>query len=465
MKRFLPLLLAAIVALVGCKKEAPADPELKLTSPATITIGADGGSSVISFVVTNPVKGIEPTATSSASWVTIDEVGADLVALTIAANDQTSPRTAEVTLSYANQQQSVTINQSACEFDITMEAQYFSGLYNGTRYSESHNYYVGLAEAIDADGYIAPNSRLYFIDIYANEPAEGDLTLPAGSYTLDPENSYAVGTISALYSYWSVTDENGQHISGYNDIYLTEAQMVVTAEGITLELTDELGKTHRVTYTGPMECVDDSAVSNSMSTLTEDFVADLTDARMVAEYHHNFYCDWEANWLLFIAPNSGTGDYFTFDIVTDTLSMERGIDDIYTGALTFRAHNFVPGKMQNWGSWYYYVDAGSFPEDGAKAPLMTGTLEIIKNDNGTHTVNIDCYDDCPEPNRITATWTGVVEVVDRSGQGDAYDTQQPTPPLRAAENRHPQSLSPQGGDLRGAAHPSAPDAIKRKPLL
>ncbi len=465
MKRFLPLLLVVLVALVGCKKEAPAEPELRITSPTTITIGADGGSSVISFEVTNPVKATKPAATASAAWVAIDEVGDDLVALTIAENTLMESRTAEVTITYADLRQVVSINQSAAEPDVVIAAEGFSGSYYGTRFSEGQNYYFGLVEGFDADGYVAPNTRGYYIDCFSDTAANDQFSVPYGTYTLDLESTGQAGTLSAVGTYWFNIDANGQPLLD-DCIFFEEATLVVGVEGISFEATDTFGTTHLVTYSGPTSCFDESAEPEPthMTTFTDDFTADLSEAVMIAEYHHDFYCDWEANWLLYIQPEDGTGDYFTFDIVTDTLSMKRGFDDTYTGQLTFSAHNFVPGMMEMWGSWYYYVEDWKFPEGTPQAPLMGGTLEIIKNDDGTHTVNIDCTDDyTPEPNRITATWTGVVEIIDRSGRGDMSYTSQPTPPLRAAQNRTPAT---QRKALLSEASPrSVAWAERRQPLF
>ena len=43
-----------------------------------------------------------------------------------------------------------------------------------------------------------------------------------------------------------------------------------------------------------------------------------------------------------------------------------------------------------------------------QAPLLTGTVVINYNANGTHTVIVDAYDDAVRPNKLTLNWTGYI---------------------------------------------------------
>jgi hypothetical protein len=49
---------------------------------------------------------------------------------------------------------------------------------------------------------------------------------------------------------------------------------------------------------------------------------------------------------------------------------------------------------------------------GDQAPFVGGTIEIIKNSDGTHTFNIECTDNAATPNTVFVNWTGVVNIYD-----------------------------------------------------
>ena len=79
------------------------------------------------------------------------------------------------------------------------------------------------------------------------------------------------------------------------------------------------------------------------------------------------------------------------------------------------AGTILPGKFQaNNGVGEGSVFVAYSREEGGKvlkaAGISDGTFEVIKNDDGTWTVNYDLYDGQDNPKRIYGTWTGKVEI-------------------------------------------------------
>ena len=75
LRNFFYLLLALPLFFAGCT-EAPTDEptkkevKLELTSEATLTFDAEGGSGAIAFTLENAVEGVNATASCEADWVT-----------------------------------------------------------------------------------------------------------------------------------------------------------------------------------------------------------------------------------------------------------------------------------------------------------------------------------------------------------------------------------------------------------
>ena len=135
--------------------------------------------------------------------------------------------------------------------DVNLNATHFNGEYYGTEYSDTYNYFVILSDkGLDAKGYAQAGGTYYEVDLYsvASEiDAEGYITIPAGTYTFDPNDTTAEWTIGNEYSCYSKVNEAG---TGYEaESTFESGEAVVTADGITLRVVIG-GYTHTVTYTG-----------------------------------------------------------------------------------------------------------------------------------------------------------------------------------------------------------------------
>ena len=134
------------------------------------------------------------------------------------------------------------------EFEMTEFMGYFYEAYGN---DGEDNYFVWFSDTpFDANGYVEVGGTYYLFDMYA-APGTGS-TIPAGTYTLGTEYETAAMTISSdmsMYLYQGADETSTVALS------FAEGTLEVTADGGTYTfdavLTDNEGKTHHVTYTGP----------------------------------------------------------------------------------------------------------------------------------------------------------------------------------------------------------------------
>ena len=135
--------------------------------------------------------------------------------------------------------------------DTTFQANVIQGVYYANQYTDAYNYFVYLSDlGFDEEGNTVANATYYAMDLYGVEPAidaEGNLTIPAGTYTFDYYDSAAEWTMGNYYS--SFVKVNADY-TGF-DYYLAfdDGVVVVTENGIEA-LFEIDGSFHTVTYTG-----------------------------------------------------------------------------------------------------------------------------------------------------------------------------------------------------------------------
>ena len=135
------------------------------------------------------------------------------------------------------------------EFEMT---EFFAYYYDDYGLNGEINYYTWLSDLpFSDDGYTQVGGNYYLFDIFA-APGSGH-AIPAGTYTLGEYGATDAGTFTSDYSKY-LYQGDGETIASV-EAYFTEGVLEVSVEGdvYTMEavLTDESGKTHHVTYTGP----------------------------------------------------------------------------------------------------------------------------------------------------------------------------------------------------------------------
>ena len=296
--------------------------------------------------------------------------------------------------------------------DVNFVADQIWGAYYGEMYTPGWgNYWFFLTDnGFDEYGWEYPNSTYYRIDLYA--PLVEDLSniqVPVGTYTLDPDDTYAVGTFSVGYScYWQSDAEGNQK---FEPIPFDSGTLEVTEEGMTLEVVIA-GETHYVTFEGTYNLTDESP--STMSTLTEDLEVDMAGCTIDIEEWGDYWGCGYCNWYIMMYPNVANGNrvYFQFDLISAYVDAASGYLGTYTGSFNFEPSTYITGFNdggQAGGSWYFEEDGNNIYN---QAPLSQGTLEITLNEDGTHTFELEAYDDAG--NLITMSHTA-----DLSGSSSA----------------------------------------------
>jgi hypothetical protein len=112
------------------------------------------------------------------------------------------------------------------------------------------NHYVWFSDlGLGQDYALYAGGTYYRLDIYTNEFYDGinELTIPAGTYTLDTQDTTAGGTIGHTHSLYCAYDEAGNLTAYYQ---FSAAELVVEESGLmTLTATIE-GQQHVMTFNG-----------------------------------------------------------------------------------------------------------------------------------------------------------------------------------------------------------------------
>ena len=122
--------------------------------------------------------------------------------------------------------------------DLTFEATYCEGVYYGTQYSETYNYYLVISDlGSDEDGYALAGGTYYQIDLYSVEgtvDAEGYIHIPAGTYTFDADDTCAEWTIGNYYSGYFKINADGTDYDAKG--VFESGKAIVTENSLTLEV-------------------------------------------------------------------------------------------------------------------------------------------------------------------------------------------------------------------------------------
>ena len=446
------LLLALPLAFASCSEEPSSidggdvmDFTLELTSEATMTFEALGGEGTIAYTYDNPLD-VQPEARSSADWITNFTVGDNTITFTVAANEGKA-RTATIYVVAFHKSFEVTINQNAYEVEgdyCLLDANHALGIYFGDTYTPGYadNFYLYLSDkGFDEEYYELPNGTYYLFDIYA--PIGDGTKIPAGTYTIDPNDSGDLWTASISYSAYYIMDDYADDVVEWD--YPASGTIFVGEDGsITAEVVMlNSGIAHRVTYDGDyIEIFDMSEgeggggdYGDYYSTLTEDWYCNLSDHYIYAENCGDWYEVGYDNWLLMINPNTGVGDCILFDIVanntnTDNFLGTYTISDSFGKATGVSGYLDYEGYMA--GCWYYRSEDSE--NISSYAPMVNGLIEIVENLDGTITIEFDAWDDADY--NITGKWTGVW-VPDAATLSAAKKTTKVTKSLVVAEQSAP----------------------------
>ena len=378
-------------------------PILTLVGEDTINLDRAGQKAVISYKLenSNPVDYVY--AKTSADWVYSIECKGGKVTLGVATNMSGKERETKVTVGYGTASFDVMVKQSGSG-DINFNAPTLWGDYYGDALTPgSANYWIFLTDrSFDSEGKSYPNATYYRIDAYGPlATGTGIVAIPDGTYTYDPNNTYAQWTFTAEWSGFWVTDANANR----DAILKFEEGATLVVEGNKITLNAKVnGEQHNVVFEGENALLDSRGNVTVLTTLEGDYEADLSDHYMIYECYGDYYDYGAYNWMFVIMPNSGTGDCMQLDIITGHNDKESGFAGDYIASDVLRQWSFIPGWTDGYNlqcSWFFTADNSEL------APFRGGNVSVVDNGDGTMTVDIDVKDD--RRNRITGSWTGVPE--------------------------------------------------------
>ena len=311
------LLLALPLAFVACEPnepiETPTDPAvLTLTSENSLHYTPEGGQGVITYTLENAVEGTELTATTNADWITDITVG-EQITFVVAANETTETRNDRILVSYGTENFNVFVTQEGIEPVIRFEAKKLDGEYYGTKYSPNHNFAIYLSDKGFEDGrHVVPNATYYALDLYVDDQPyideNGIMTIPAGTYTFDVNDSYKDKSIG--YSYSEYMKINADATAYEIKEYFESAELVITENTITLTAY-VAGVKHIVTYTGKLQFY------SGVPVVIEDSEIEAVD--FYGEYYSMY---GEHNYFVMLTDKGWTSSggaladayYFTLDL-------------------------------------------------------------------------------------------------------------------------------------------------------
>ncbi len=388
--------------VVVSQSSEAATPTITLDGEETISIDRAGQKVEIKYTLenSNPVDYVY--AKTAADWVYSIECKGGKANLGIATNTSGKERETTVTIGYGSSSFDVTIKQAGTG-DINFNAPILWGDYYGDALTPgAANYWFFLSDrGFDTEDNSYPNATYYRIDAYGPlATSSGIVAIPDGTYTYDPNNTYAQWTFTAEWSGHWVTDANAHRDE---ILKFDEATLVVEGNKITLNAKIN-GEQHTVVYEGENALLDCQDSVTVLTTLDGDYEADLSNHHMVYECYGDYYEYGAFNWMFVIKPNDGSGDYIQLDVITGHNDSESGFAGEYVASDVLKQWSFIPGWTDGYNmqcSWFFNNS------EGEQAPFRGGNVSVVDNGDGTMTVDIDVTDD--RRNRITGTWTGVAE--------------------------------------------------------
>lgn len=406
MRKLFSLLAIASMLFVACDKGGD-DVEYKSTinlSKKSVEFGKAGGTETISFTILNSLGG-KVTASDNAEWVdAVVDFNAEVI-ITVEANSGEA-REAIVTLNYEHAKPAeILVKQKSADsrdFDVEFVAHRFEGIYYGTEYSSTPNYYIILSDrGAKSGGKTRTNATYYFLDMYHSSAANAENpVLPNGEYKYDKSNSYANLTISEESSWYCVTDEAGD-----NAVAKSFESVTATVNNGKFEAVIELtsGELHKVTFSGELVAF----IDYYRSTFYEDVEFNIQGATITAGLYGDSYEVGQQNW--FIEAKKGN-ELFMVEVFNASTEKCDGLYQMLVPDSSNYANTYIPGMENNGliGTWYAKVDGDKITGD-AWAPMNEGAIRLSTAGN-TLTIEYGCKDDWG--NDFTGTVSGDVTVKD-----------------------------------------------------
>ena len=441
MKKLFYLLLCLPLALAACEKQPAPEPTPEEPTPttevvlakSTIEATAEGGRYEVSYTIKNPVEGHNLFVAKSSDYAWISDLGAedDVIYVVVEANETNNAREAVVEVSYGEKHsnenfKALTIKQAAKaeepkpEDGVVFEAQVLTGEYYGDYYTpDAGNYYIFFSDyGFSEDGNLLTNSIYYQLDLYGvlyeGEAVNGYIPLPEGTYTLDVNDTMAVGTIGYSYSCYMKTNSSEIEV----EIPFDAAELVVAADGSCTLIATIEGEKHKVTFAGTSTIEDKREVNTGGEDV--EMVADYASATYYGDQYSPGVAD---NFYFFLSDKGFDADgwelpnatYYRFDLFSDIVNPEEGIAIPY-GTYTIDNGSSEPFTIGAQYSAYYIMDSEGW-DYAVSSAITSGTVTISEDGvvadlmiAGAHHV---------------VTFSGDIIIIDSTGGGEGGEEEGP----------------------------------------
>lgn len=431
MKKLIYLLLAVPFAFTACTEpNEPNDPQPEVKEPVLTLLSEseivfeNEGDGVIEYSLENAPEGALPTATSSANWIDDIKVAEKITFhATYPEPYLMEDVEAVIKVEYESKSFEVTVKCLANEPEATqIEFCYMDGQYYAPGYWNSqdtnHNFFILLSTAEDISAY-TPNNHYLQLDLWAATGDEEAPVIPNGTYTIDPSDSCAAGTIGYYYSELKTTDANNT----LNTQELVSGSITVNDNEIEGTITTKNGEIIKFVYNGTtaLPIIEKSNIEVNGNGYTG-----------YMENYGDYYDVGADNYIITLIENSDTnsGQYITLDIIVSPESEDCNGEFTVLLDNNDVFHKYVPGYIADGrlvGCWYAILEDGYVTD--VYRPLYDGTITITDNGDGTKSFTFDCVDD--DNYTITGSITATVEEVDASAQTQSLGKAKVTAPSKS----------------------------------
>ncbi|MBQ2142713.1 MAG: BACON domain-containing protein [Alistipes sp.] len=343
---------------------APA-PVLEITSTPE-AFAAEGGEGVIAYVLENAVEGVELQATADVDWITITSAADGVVAFTVAANNTTSMRGGNITLTYGEVTATATIEQYQEGYDPNMNYTVFSVI---ETWADSKNggkqWNVTFVEKVELMGECQTVISFYMEEGNAQRIVDGTYSVANGGILVNSASQNGYST------YRGNTSES---------MDITDAEFTVSvdteAKQITINGTFQAA-TNIVTlnYTGSIRGMDLTESTGAANHVTEW-------TSFTGKYWNGYNSDSEFMFQGVSADGSVEVmfDCYSYPKVTDKIAPEGE----YIIAPWEAKQNYVEGDK-------FVMDQSTITLNTIKANLKSGTL-TVEHISGGYKVSFNFVD-------------------------------------------------------------------------
>ncbi|MBR5852759.1 MAG: BACON domain-containing protein [Alistipes sp.] len=271
-KRFFAFFATIAILLTACEpantdptggnEPGNTTPSLTITSASEVNVGYGNAVSVIVYTLNNPTEEYKVEAAADVEWInSFDHSKMGNIKFTVDENSSYDARQGIITVSYADVDYTVTVNQEGTPRpeEHNIEAPFLLGHYYGDYAGNNYNYYVCLSESdYDANTSFYDAGFKFFLDVYSDQrPADYDhIKIPNGVYTFNINNDGTAGTFLECASLYKEYDSTGFEIN--QRLYL-DGTLTVTDDEVKFEVTfedPEDTSIYVVTFSGDYSMVD-----------------------------------------------------------------------------------------------------------------------------------------------------------------------------------------------------------------